>query len=476
MNDTTEHEERIRRSLDAWTAEAGLGLPSPEFIRARGTGRMRRKRAAAAVAAVAAVAALTLGVIQPGQAPSRQIHTKAALVQLVAHVGREHPRAAAAETRAAANADTTLMTGVTRALLGSSGTNNVLVSPSSLAEVLTQVELGARGATATQIADALGEKGVSAAQQATDWNLLSQELAADARSSGAVLQESNGLFLENTLSVKPSYLNALASNFGEGMWRADFRNDPAQAAQEISKWASEVSGFKQPSLLADGSVNQLTAFVVANAVRFSASWSASSLFSTTNTTQSVFHLANGSRATVAMMRLKNDLQASSSHSVTAVELPYSGNRFSALVVEPTRGSLGSMLSSLTSSKITSIVDGLRPATVTLSLPRFNLRASTSCDSALRALGITAAFGQQADFSGITSTQVALSQVNQSQEISVTESGTDAGAGSTVVGQVFNANRLRLTADFDHPFLFLIRDNHTGAVLFEAVVANPSGST
>ena len=476
MNDATEHEERIRQSLAEWTASAELSVPSPDFIRARGTGRMRRKRAATAVAAVAAVAALTLGVIQIGQSESRPSHGTTALVQLVAHVGRVHLPAAAAETTAAAHADTELMTGVTRALLGSSGTNNVLVSPSSLAEVLTQLELGARGATATQIADALGENGVPATQQATDWNLLSQKLAADAKSSGDVLQESNGLFLENTLSVKPAFLNALASNFGEGIWRADFRDDPAKAAAQISNWAGHVTHFNIPSLLSNGSVNNRTAFVVANALRFSAKWSANYRFSITKTTQAVFHLANGTKSTVAMMHLTNDLKATTSHGVTAVELPYAGNRFSALVVEPTRGSLTSMVSSLTPGRITSIVKGLQLTTVTLSLPRFTLRASTSCDSALRTLDINDAFGSEADFGGITNTQVALSQVSQSQEISVSESGTDAGTASTVVGDVIRAERRQIAADFDHPFLFLIRDNSTGAVLFEAVVANPGPST
>ena len=476
MNDATEHEERIRQSLAEWTASAELSVPSPDFIRARGTGRMRRKRAATAVAAVAAVAALTLGVIQIGQSESRPSHGTTALVQLVAHVGRVHLPAAAAETTAAAHADTELMTGVTRALLGSSGTNNVLVSPSSLAEVLTQLELGARGATASQIADALGENGVPATQQATDWNLLSQKLAADAKSSGDVLQESNGLFLENTLSVKPAFLNALASNFGEGIWRADFRDDPAKAAAQISNWAGRVTHFNIPSLLSNGSVNNRTAFVVANALRFSAKWSANYRFSITKTTQAVFHLANGTKSTVAMMHLTNDLKATTSHGVTAVELPYAGNRFSALVVEPTKGSLTSMVSSLTPGRITSIVKGLQLTTVTLSLPRFTLRASTSCDSALRTLDINDAFGSEADFGGITNTQVALSQVSQSQEISVSESGTDAGTASTVVGDVIRAERRQIAADFDHPFLFLIRDNSTGAVLFEAVVANPGPST
>jgi len=406
----------------------------------------------------------------------RPSHGTTALVQLVAHVGRVHLPAAAAETTAAAHADTELMTGVTRALLGSSGTNNVLVSPSSLAEVLTQLELGARGATATQIADALGENGVPATQQATDWNLLSQKLAADAKSSGDVLQESNGLFLENTLSVKPAFLNALASNFGEGIWRADFRDDPAKAAAQISNWAGHVTHFNIPSLLSNGSVNNRTAFVVANALRFSAKWSANYRFSITKTTQAVFHLANGTKSTVAMMHLTNDLKATTSHGVTAVELPYAGNRFSALVVEPTRGSLTSMVSSLTPGGITSIVKGLQLTTVTLSLPRFTLRASTSCDSALRTLDINDAFGSEADFGGITNTQVALSQVSQSQEISVSESGTDAGTASTVVGDVIRAERRQIAADFDHPFLFLIRDNSTGAVLFEAVVANPGPST
>ena len=87
-----------------------------------------------------------------------------------------------------------------------------------------------------------------------------------------------------------------------------------------------------------------------------------------------------------------------------------------------------------------------------------------------------ALGASADFTGISRAPLALSQVSQSEAITISESGTDArGASTATVGFVTVSPHV-LTATFDHPFVFLIRDDSTGAVLFEAVVANPSTAT
>ncbi len=441
---------------------------------------MRRKRAATAAATVAAVAALALAVLQVGQLPKSH-HSpgkgaSSSLVHLLAQVGRLHPRAARSEITASARVDNLLLTDMTRALASSSGTSNVLISSSSLAEVLTQLELGARGATATQIAAALGASGMTANEQATGWNLLSQQLESDARGSGVTLQQRNGIFLERTLKVEPAYLNELAADFGEGVWRADFRDHPLSAARAISEWARQVTHIKLPPLLSDNSINSRTAFVVANALHFEAAWSQGALFNVRSTKVSAFRLSNGKSVSVPMMHLSANLDASSGNGVVAVSLPYGTGGFSALAIEPSKGSLTSLLASWSPARLAAIVSSLHSESVTLGMPRFSIAATTSCDSALQALGIQQAYTSQADFSGITHTPVDLSLVSQSARITVNEHGTDAGAASSAVVEIQRVRTQTLTASFNHPFLFVIRDDSTGAVLFEAVVANPAAST
>lgn len=471
-------DERIRSALASWAGARHVDPPTAAQIRTRGTGRVRRNRAAAAVTSIAAAAALALVLLVPSGA--RPAHHESAtgangsarLAHLVADLNRLHPADAAAKAAAAAADGARFTAALTRAEGAAAHGSNVAFSPTSLDEVLTELALGARRTTASQLERALGAPAVSASAQAARWNALSAAISSAATSSRATYDDRSGIFIRSGLSVRAGYLDDLARQFGDGIWRAEFATDPRAAAKAIARWADSTPGGPLPALPPPGSITNRTALVVANALGFAASWSSAATFLAARTTSAPFHLASGASVEVPTMHLRSILPAVSTRALTAVELPYRGDRFSALVIEPTGSSLSSLLAKFSPTTISSIVASLRSARTTLSLPKLSLSSSVDLDSALSSLGITDAFGSAANFGGITSTPIALGVVSQGLRLTVNESGTNAATSTAAVGQVEASRRLQVTADVDHPFIFLVRDDATGAVLFEALVENP----
>jgi serpin B len=155
-------------------------------------------------------------------------------------------------------------------------------------------------------------------------------------------------------------------------------------------------------------------------------------------------------------------------------LPYKGGRFAALVVMPTSGSLSSFTASLTGAKLDSIASSLTTGSA-VKLPRFSTTTTTDLVPVLKSLGVRTALSDSADFSGLSPTPLALGDAIQRVYLKVGEKGTEAAA-VTGLGMIATSGRIA-SGDirFDNPFLFLIRDTTTGAILFASKVVDPSSS-
>jgi len=109
----------------------------------------------------------------------------------------------------------------------------------------------------------------------------------------------------------------------------------------------------------------------------------------------------------------------------------------------------------------------------LRLPKFSVTKKLLLNDVLSTMGMHLAFSDGADFSNISPKPVKLAFVVHQAQLKVNEAGTEASAATAACLEptAFPAHRTEL--DFDHPFLFIVRDVDIGAVLFEAQVANPS---
>jgi serpin B len=459
---------------------------------------IRRHRLLGAGASSLAVLALVLSLvlIPGGGAAPQQSKNKPGKIFISARIGSayelnadEPPAtpASRAVTKVVANAEIGFSLELLDHLMASSdsnGSTNELVSPSSLATALAMLELGASGSTERGIASALHTAGLSAGEQAEGWYSLAALLAGETSTSAANLKRvpeldvANSLWVQQDFAVLPTFVRALVSEFRTGVWQVNFQDDLAAAVGAINKWTSEHTKGLIKQLFSPGGLTPTTVLVLADAVFFHADWAASFKSATT---QRPFYLAAGASENVPFMSSEPlgstralTVPVSRTGQYVAVELPYTGKRLSALVVMPTGSSLPQFVSSLTEGSLGRIVSSLSRDRVQLSMPTFTLRSDNQLNQTLSSMGMSQAFETGADFSRINATvPLEVGTVEQHAFLQVTPKGTTAAA-ATGIGVIATAMPSpERPIVIDHPFLFLLRDDVTGAILFESMVENPA---
>jgi serpin B len=178
-----------------------------------------------------------------------------------------------------------------------------------------------------------------------------------------------------------------------------------------------------------------------------------------------------------MMQQSGEFQYQEGKGCQAVRLPYAGWRLGMYVLLPEAGSSVEKL--LASLDAQSWENQLRRQFVSrkgsLVLPRFKLEYGAELKRPLSALGMRIPFSRGADFSGMSASPLYLSEVRHKSFVEVNEEGTEAAA--VTMAAMAPSSMQRPTPPFemvvDRPFLFVIEDNLTNAILFVGVVFDPA---
>jgi serpin B len=380
--------------------------------------------------------------------------------------------AATTAPTAAANAENAFALSLLNRL---GGTGNVVYSPYSVDTALTMVDAGAVGPTAAEINRVLGAAS-SAAATANATALGGAVQGAASRGGGAAptLELANALWTQQGVTLRPRFVETLTDAFGAPPQATDFRGAPQSARQAINGWVSQHTAGLIPSLLPQGSVTPATVFVLANAIYLKAHWD--SPFNTNLTHTAPFTTATSGSVSAQFMRA-NDTPyryAGGAH-YQAVDLPYQSSSLSLLAILPTGESLARFSSTFNASALRSLVASLRLRSVNLRMPKIHLRTQTALNAPLEALGMRDAFGAAANFSGITSqAPLQISLVEHAADLKIDEQGTVAAAATGIVGPTAIAlpPGQPVTVNLDRPYLLLLREDSSGAILFVARVANP----
>lgn len=155
---------------------------------------------------------------------------------------------------------------------------------------------------------------------------------------------------------------------------------------------------------------------------------------------------------------------------------FQNERYSLLVVLPNaRSGLSTLLSNLTPSTLSDVVDQLSDTTLDLMLPKFNVDSTSGAEKALKHSGLTTIFKPTADFSGI-STEQHLHVDELQQHVSV---HIDEGASSeNFLTVASNTERANVATDqeviVDHPFLFAVRDVVDNVLIVAGKLYEPPG--
>jgi serpin B len=352
---------------------------------------------------------------------------------------------------------------------------NLVFSPASISTALAMTFAGARGETETQMATAL-KFTLPQAQLHPAMNELDQTLAARGQgTSGADgkpfrLRMVNSAWADKQFTMLPAYLDVLAESYGAGVNLLDFVGATESARQTINRWVEQQTEDRIKELLPMGALDQATVLVLTNAVYFNAAWKVPF---PERTADGDFKRLDGSMVKVPMMRHEASFKAAQRTGYAAVALPYQDERLSMLIVVPDEGKLAEVEAGLTAAALTELAGSLTPQSVILAMPRFRFETPIDLKQALSDLGMPVAFTGGADFSGIDgSKSLFIQAVLHKAFIAVAEKGTEAAAATAVVvGRTSAPQGLNITAN--RPFLFFLRDEPTGAILFMGRVADPS---
>ncbi|RLC69909.1 MAG: serpin family protein [Chloroflexi bacterium] len=354
---------------------------------------------------------------------------------------------------------------------------NLFYSPYSISLALAMTYAGARGETEQQMANTLHfvlpQNHLHPAFNGLDLELARRgEGAAGKDGEGFRLNIVNAIWGQEGVRFLPEFLDVLAENYGAGLRLLDFASALEESRVTINNWVSEQTEGRIEDLIPQGAISPATVLVLTNAIYFNAAWAEP--FEEGATEDDIFHLPDGSEATVPMMRQTESFGYAEGDGYQAVELPYDGWELSMVILLPEAGGFESFESALDAERVGSIVNDLGYRQVALTMPKFEFESGFSLKDTLAAMGMADAFTGAADFSGMTGGHdLFISEVVHKAFVSVDEAGTEAAAATAVMVAKLAMPEEPVEVTLDRSFIFLIRDIETGAILFVGRVLDPS---
>jgi serine protease inhibitor len=382
----------------------------------------------------------------------------------------------AASPRPYGGADTAFGMSVLRVWCRQDPTVNLVLSPASLATGLGMAYLGARGQTARAMAAVL--RLPAAGGQALAAGLQARSAALrDLDGPGVTVAQSNQVWTDPSLQTRRSYLNEVATGYGAGLRRVPLLAHPVQAAREINQSIATATRGHIPRLLSPDSLPGI-GWVLTDALYLHAAWAAP--FEASQTSPGPFAAAGGHRVSAKFLH-GGGYRIARSGGWTAALLPYRGGRLAMTALLPAPGAgacpvpgtaaLRAMTARLTAGGTASRAPGAGLSSI--ALPKVNLSSRIELNNLLTRLGMGAAFGPSADFTGLSPQACCIGLVEHAATLQVGEQGTVASA-ATAVGMIPTAAAVpRSPVVFDRPYLLLVTDVATGEPLFLARVANPA---
>jgi serpin B len=331
----------------------------------------------------------------------------------------------------------------------------------SVHQVLGMLYAGASGVTAAQMQEVLGwdlpMERFHSAMNALDLELLS-------RGDEVTLAIANRVWAQRGLPLEPDFLDVLTGDYGAPLAVADFATDAEAGRESINDWVSLVTHQKIPELFGPGTIASNTQLVLANAMYLDAPWKYK--FDPARTREAAFTLLDGTTVSVETMHFDDFLPSAGGEGWQAVELPYRGDELSMVVIVP--DDLPAFEAGLTAEGLGELLEAIKPGGIHLSLPKLEFSFHVSMVDAFKSLGLTTLF-DGADFSNITGgAGLSVAEVEHEVYFQVDEAGTRAAAatGASL------ADSHGPTVSVDRPFMFVIRDRSTGAILFLGRVLDP----
>lgn len=353
------------------------------------------------------------------------------------------------------------------------GKGNLFLSPYSISTALAMTYAGAKGDTAKQMSEVLHFT-LDQKRLHSTFGYLEAQLNGIQEKGDIELRVANALWAEEDYPFLNEFLEVVGRSYQAEFRYADFKKAYEVARGEINSWVERQTNEKIKDLIKRGILDSLTRLVLVNAIYFRGIWM--SQFEKSATQEARFCVSPDTAVNVAMMSQEQEFNYTENGDLQILELPYTGEDLSMIILLPKRtDGLARLEASLTVESLDAWLVRLRKRRVMVYLPRFKTTSQFSLKKVLESMGITNAFRPGvADFSGIDGTEnLYVSAVVHKAFVDVNEEGTEAAAATGAVVGVTAMPAGPAVFRADHPFLFLIRNDGSGSILFLGRLADPT---
>ena len=347
---------------------------------------------------------------------------------------------------------------------------NLFFSPYSISSALAMTYAGARGNTQVEMAQALHFL-LDEEQLHPAFALLQARLHDIGRKGHVQMRVANALWPQQGYALLEEFLALTKQHYGVLVTAVDY-GDAETARGTINAWIEEKTENRIQAMIPRGLLDATVSLILVNAIYFKGNWA--SQFDQGLTSDAPFWVTPAEQVQVPMMSQTIEFRYREGDGLQVLELPYAGDDLSMVVLLPREiDGLAELEGRLTVENLGAWTTGLWPIEVQVFLPRFELSFPFRLDDALISMGMADAF-ENADFSGMDGTQsLYIGAVLHKAFVAVNEEGTEAAAATAALMKAMGVPLPPPTFRADHPFVFLIRENSTGSILFLGRVVNPA---
>jgi serpin B len=359
---------------------------------------------------------------------------------------------------------------------------NLFFSPYSISTALAMTYAGARKQTESEMAGAL-HFSLPQTNLHAAFGALAARMNKLQRRNNITIATANSLWCQQDYRFANTFLDLVRTQYDGDTRQVDFRNAAQAARSEINEWAEQNTKGKIKGAIGPGQIKPDTRLILCNAIYFKGKWQKQ--FKTRDTKPMDFHVNTNQTVTVPMMCQKSEFKMThdDDDSLQMLELPYSGNDLSMIILMPVampwlpdneHNSLPDLEQKLTVTNLHAWFGKLDQTGLdktTVCLPRFVTTQTFDLANELKSLGMSSAFNGSADFSGMeTTTNLFISDVIHKAFVEVNEAGTEAAAVTWAQAKTKGGPERFIV---DQPFIFLIRENGSGTILFLGRVVDPT---
>jgi serpin B len=343
--------------------------------------------------------------------------------------------------------------------------DNVFISPFSVSTALAMTYEGSAGTTKDQMVQYLHFSADKKVNLKNYYDILNN-VQSKKDDKNYILNIANSLWFQKEYNFLLSYFDNVRAYYNAPVVPVDYK-DPANretARKQINDWTAKKTNDKIKNLIGEGVLSDRTRLVLINAVYFLSQWQTS--FKKEDTKQDVFYALDG-QTKKDFMHLSTQMSYAESEGVKLIEIPYSENRASMIILLPDKNTFPEFFKAINLAYFTALYDKRESVSVNLVLPKFKIEYKEDLANTLKQAGMTLPFMDGADFSDMSvENNLKIDKIIHQTFINVDESGTEAAAATAVIMNTKSMNTDK-TVDFiaNRPFLFLIRDNASGSIIF-----------